>query len=275
MQKNLKSSYTLHKGKIASTLFFEASTRTNLSFQSAAQRLGMSTIQYVHEASSSKKGESVSDTIKIVSSYSDIIAIRHPQEGVARLAGDICEIAVVNAGDGKNQHPSQTLIDLYTIEKSKGKIDGLNVTLLGDLKHARTMRSLLYALSMFGANVTLISPKGLEMDSSVICESKDNFGTKITQSNEINLKDSDVVYVGRIHTERFEDSYLAKKLQSQFRICASLLKNVKKDMILLHPLPKIDEIPAEIDSSSHAHYFEQAKNGVPVRMAILHDCLSR
>jgi len=275
MEQNLKSKYTLHPDKLAATMFFEASTRTNLSFQSAAQRLGMGVIPYVHEGSSSKKGESLQDTIKVVAGYADILVIRHSQEGVARLAADICDIPVINAGDGKNQHPTQTLIDLYTIKKSKSKIENLNVFLLGDLKYARTMRSLVYALAMFGANITLISPKGLELDPQVIAESKQNFGANITQTNEMDIKGADVVYAGRIHKERFEDPYKAQKVQAEFRISPKILEHAKKDMILMHPLPKIDEIPPEIDSSPHAHYFTQARNGVPVRMAILHDCLAK
>jgi len=275
MEKDTGSKYSLHTGKLAATLFFEASTRTNLSFQSAAQRLGMNPVPYVHEASSSKKGESLSDTIKVVAGYADIMVIRHSKEGVARLAADLCDIPVINAGDGKNQHPTQTLIDLYTIQKSKGKIENLNVSLLGDLKYARTMRSLVYALSMFGANITLISPKGLELDSEVILESKKKFGANIIQKHDMNIKDADVVYAGRIHKERFEDPYTAQKVQAEFRISPKILEHAKKEMILMHPLPKIDEIPPEVDSSPHAHYFTQARNGVPVRMAILHDCLTK
>ncbi|MFH0927729.1 MAG: aspartate carbamoyltransferase, partial [Candidatus Micrarchaeota archaeon] len=246
-----------------------------LSFQSAAQRLGMNPVPYNHETSSSKKGESLTDTIKIVSGYADIAIIRHAQEGVPRLAADICDIPVINAGDGKNQHPTQTLIDLYTIQKAKGKIEGLNITLLGDLKHARTMRSLAYALSMFGANMGFISPKGLEMDEEVISECKKLFSANITQSHEMQIKGADVVYAGRVHKERFDDPYKAQKLQEEFRISPKILEDAKEGMILMHPLPKIDEIPPEVDSSPHAHYFQQAKNGVPVRMAILHDCLTK
>ncbi|MFA6531134.1 MAG: aspartate carbamoyltransferase, partial [Candidatus Micrarchaeia archaeon] len=177
-------------------------------------------------------------------------------------------------GDGGNQHPTQTLIDLYTMRKHKGKIAGLNVALAGDLKHARTMHSLLYALGMFGANVKLMSPKGLEMDKETIDEVKKKFDAKIEFKSEFDVNGIDVLYVCRIQAERFADPLEAKRVQEQFYISMENLKGAKSDMIIMHPLPKVNEIAPEIDNSKHAKYFEQAHYGVPVRMAVLEYVLS-
>ncbi|VVB57119.1 Aspartate carbamoyltransferase [uncultured archaeon] len=269
MEKNLFTSHEKFQGKVAATLFFEPSTRTHLSFQTAAQRLGMSVVPYTHSNSSSVKGESLQDTLKIVDGYADALIIRHPAEGSARWAAEVCKHPVINAGDGGNQHPTQTLIDLYAIQKARGKIKGLNVSLIGDLAHARAMRSLLLALGMFGAKVKLIAPKGLEMSEAVVEEAREKFGAQIETSEQLDLAGADVAYVCRIQKERFSDPYQAAKLQASFRIMPELLKSAKDDMILMHPLPKIDEIPPEVDASPHAYYFQQAACGVPVRMAVL------
>ena len=255
--------------KIVATMFFEASTRTNMSFQTAAKRVGMETLPFYAEYSSTSKGETFRDTVKIIAGYADLLVIRHPLEGTARLAADIVDKPVINAGDGGNQHPSQTLIDLYSMIKLKEKLEGLNVVLLGDLKYARAMRSLLHGLAMFGANATLASPKGLEMDPSVIEELKQQFGANISETNSVELNDCDVLYVCRIQKERFSDLYEAEKVQKEFRVSPELLKKAKKDMAILHPLPKIDEIPKEVDETHFAKYFEQARNGIPVRMGIM------
>ena len=264
------------KNRIIATLFFEPSTRTRLSFQAAAQRLGASVINFESVAlTSMAKGETFVDTIKIVDGYADLLAIRHSLEGSVRLAANVAKHPVVNGGDGGNQHPTQTLIDLYTIKKVKKRLDGLCVHLVGDLKYARTMRSLLYGLGMFGADVTLVSPKGLEMDKGVIEEAKTLFSMNIKQTHELDLKGADVAYVCRIQKERFADPYEAEKLQKEFKITEEQLKGVKDDLVILHPLPKIDEIDPAIDSSKHATYFEQAKLGVPMRMAIIMKLLGR
>ncbi|MBI5047296.1 aspartate carbamoyltransferase [Candidatus Micrarchaeota archaeon] len=260
-------------GKILATLFFEASTRTKLSFHSAALRSGMQYIDFQPENSSLKKGESYRDTIKIVSGYADALAIRHPKEGAARLAADITDKPIVNCGDGGNQHPSQTLIDLYTIRKNKGRITNLNVTLLGDLKHARAMRSLLYGLGMFGANVTLVAPHGLEIEEDYIEEVKKKFRFKIVNEKKLNLEKTDVLYVCRIQQERFSDPYEAKRIMDEFMVKEEDLKDGKEDLIILHPLPKINEIESGIDTMPQAKYFEQAHNGVPVRQAVLEQVL--
>jgi aspartate carbamoyltransferase catalytic subunit len=263
------------QNKILATLFFEPSTRTKLSFQTAAIRNGMNYIDFIPEMSSLKKGESFIDTIKIVSCYADVLVVRHPREGSARLAADVSDKPVINAGDGGNQHPTQTLVDLYTIKKKKGKIAGLHIALSGDLKHARTMRSLLYALAIFGADVTLMAPKGLEMDRETVDEVKKKFDVKITTKNEFDVSDVDVLYTCRIQTERFADPLEAKRVEEQFFVSLDSLKGAKDDLIILHPLPKLNEIAPEIDNSKYAKYFEQAQYGVPVRMAIIDYVLSK
>jgi len=257
------------KGKVLATLFFEPSTRTKLSFQAASLRAGMEYIDFSPETSSLKKGESFEDTIRTVTGYADVLVVRHPTEGSARLAADIIDRPVINGGDGGNQHPTQTLIDLYSIKKAKGRIKGLNVTLLGDLKHARTMRSLAYALGMFQAKVTLVSPPGLEMDPAYVKELEDRFGLKVTVTNEPDYSKADVLYVCRIQQERFADPLEAKRVTERFRVKREDLKDAKEDLAIFHPLPKINEIESSIDTMKQARYFEQAHNGIPVRQAVL------
>jgi len=269
MEALLKSGKKIVDNKIVATMFFEPSTRTNMSFQAAAKRLGADVISFNSESSSSKKGESLIDTVKIIDGYADVLVIRHPGEGAARVADRAAKHPVVNAGDGGNQHPTQTLIDLYTIKKCKGEIEGLNVQLVGDLKHARAMRSLVLGLAMFGARITLVSPKGLEMDREIIEEARGRHKADIEELNAIDLSDCDVLYVCRVQKERFADQYEAAKVQHEFRISEEYLENAKAGMIILHPLPKIDEIPEAVDESPMARYFQQAKYGVPVRMAVL------
>ncbi|MBN2477939.1 aspartate carbamoyltransferase [Candidatus Micrarchaeota archaeon] len=259
----------MESGNVVATLFFEPSTRTKLSFQTAASRLGMKYIDFHTEFSSLKKGESFTDTIKNIDGYVDIIIMRHPKEGAARLAAEVAESPVVNGGDGGNQHPTQALLDLYTIKKTKGKIAGVNFNLVGDLKHARTMHSLLYFLSMFKANVKLISPKGLELDPELIDEVKEKFNAKVEISNELSVEGADVLYACRIQAERFADPYEAKRVQKEFSITAEHLKGAKDDLVIMHPLPKVKEIALEIDHTPYAKYFEQAWNGIPTRMAVL------
>lgn len=257
------------QGKILATLFFEPSTRTKLSFQSAALRNRMGYLDFQPETSSLKKGESFSDTIKVVSGYADALVVRHPREGAARLAADLTDKPVINAGDGANQHPSQTLIDLFSIRRNKGRIGGLNVTLLGDLKYARAMRSLVYGLAMFGAKVTLVSPEGLGLDEEYLDEVKKAFDFKVEVRNEPEFSDADVLYVCRIQQERFADPYEAKRMTEKFMVRKSDLENTREDLIILHPLPKIGEIEPSIDGMKQAKYFEQAHFGIPVRQAVL------
>jgi aspartate carbamoyltransferase catalytic subunit len=237
--------------------------------------MGMTYLDFLPELSSLKKGESFADTIKTVEGYADVLIVRHAKEGSARLAADMSAKPIINGGDGGNQHPTQTLIDLFSIKRMKGKISGLNVTLLGDLKHARTMRSLVYGLAMFGANVTLVAPKGLEMDPEYLKEVEKKFGLKVKVKSEPEFKDADVLYVCRIQAERFADPYEAQSVIKKFRIDKSDLDGAKKDLAILHPLPKINEIDPEIDKMPQARYFEQAHYGVPLRMAIVDYVLRR
>lgn len=274
MEKYAAEGTSLLDGKVVATLFFEPSTRTRLSFQAAAQRLGAEVIDFgVASGTSVAKGESIADTIRIVDGYADLIVVRHAVEGTARLAADLAVHPVVNAGDGGNQHPTQTILDLYTIKKLKGKISGQNIYLVGDLKYGRVMRSLLYGLGMFGASAKLVSPKGLEMDPAAVKEVKEKFGMEVEETNEMDLAGADVIYACRIQKERFSDVYEAEKIQKEFRVTMKQIEGCRKDMIILHPLPKIDEIDPDIDRTPHAKYFEQAKNGVPVRMAIIADLI--
>lgn len=258
-----------HSGKVVATLFFEPSTRTKLSFQTAASRLGMKYIDFHSEMSSLKKGESFTDTIKNIDGYVDIIVMRHPEEGSARLAAEVAESPVINGGDGGNQHPTQAMLDLYTIKKLRGKVKGLNFNLTGDLKHARTMQSLVYMLAMFGADIKLTSPRGLEMDSELIKEVQEKFKVKIEQVNELSVEGTDILYACRIQKERFADPYEAMSIQKKFSITKKNLTGAKDDLIILHPLPKVGEIDLEIDHTPYAKYFEQAWNGIPTRMAVL------
>jgi aspartate carbamoyltransferase catalytic subunit len=262
----------LMESKILGTLFFEPSTRTRLSFTSAMQRLGGNVMGFEGvDVTSVAKGESLTDTIKTVERYCDLIVIRHPMEGAARLAANASTKPVINGGDGGNQHPTQTLLDLYTIKKMKGKIKGLNVTLLGDLKYARTMRSLATALAMFDANLTLVSPKGLEMSNDILNEIEKNFNIKPRQIYDVDagVKDADVIYICRIQKERFEDKFEAEKLQKTFRISPDILKSCKEEVAILHPLPKVTEIDPRVDDMKCAKYFDQTFYGVPIRMAII------
>ena len=262
----------LMEGKILGTLFFEPSTRTRLSFTSAMQRLGGNVMGFEGvNVTSVAKGESLTDTIKTVERYCDLIVIRHPMEGTARLAANVSTKPVINGGDGGNQHPTQTLLDLYTIKKMKGKIKGLNVTLLGDLKYARTMRSLATALAMFDANLTLVSPKGLEMSKDILGEIEKNFNMKPRQMYDIEtgVKDADVIYICRIQKERFEDKFEAEKIQKAFKITPEVLKSCKEEVAILHPLPKVTEIDPRVDDMKCAKYFDQTFYGVPIRMAII------
>jgi len=267
-----KEKLDLLSGKILANLFFEPSTRTRLSFATAMQKLGGEVIGFEEIGTTSlAKGETLADTIKVVEKYSDVIVIRHPKEGSARFAAEISEKPVINAGDGANQHPTQTLLDLYTINKLKGRIEGLKVALVGDLKHGRVMRSLAYGLAMFKASLTFVSPVGLEFPEDFTREIVEKFDCEIIQTDNIasGIKNADVIYVCRIQKERFEDAYEAEKVQKSFMLDAKTIEKTKEDAIILHALPRTVEIDRSIDKTQKAKYFEQAYYGVPVRMAIL------
>ncbi len=263
------------QGKIIANLFFEPSTRTRMSFECAAMRLGIDVMDVSQmSATSMAKGESLSDTIHIIDSYCDAMVLRHPHDGAARLAANIAEHPVINAGDGAGSHPTQTLLDLFTMKRSKGEIDGLNIALVGDLKYGRTVHSLSDALTKFGANLTFVAPESLQMPKDIIgsLKSKGCNPVKTAKLEDI-IEDADVLYVTRIQRERFPDPTEYQKVAGTYRIDNQLLSKAKKDLIVMHPLPRIDEIAPEVDNTSHAKYFEQAFNGIPVRMALLYTIL--
>ena len=259
------------RGKVLSSLFFEPSTRTRLSFESSMNRLGGKVIGFSDpSATSQRKGESLADTIKMADSYSDVIVIRHSQEGAARLAAEFAGVPVINAGDGAGQHPTQCLLDLFTIKSEKKKIEKNKIVLLGDLKYGRTVHSLAYALSLYKTHLTFVSPVNLRMPKEVIEECKE-LGVEPTQTSNLEkaIKDADVLYVTRIQKERFPDAEEYNKVVDSYKINNELLQNTKDDLIIMHPLPRVTEIHPEVDKTSHALYFKQAFNGVPVRMALL------
>ena len=266
------------KGKIIATLFFEPSTRTKMSFESAAFRLGAQVLQLPPlELSSVKKGESFSDTIKMVESYSDVIVVRHPNDGAARLASTTSQKPVLNAGDGSNQHPSQTLLDLYTIKDEKGTLNNLSIAFVGDLKYGRTVHSLVKALTHFNPVIYFVAPKILQMPSYLIDDlDKNNIKYEILEDFRDCLDKIDVFYMTRIQKERFPDIEDYEKLKGVYVINKkNILGKCKEDMIILHPLPRVDEISTDLDDTKHALYFKQAKNGIPIRQAMMMKVLDK
>ena len=266
------------KGKIIATLFFEPSTRTKMSFESAAFRLGAQVLQLPPlELSSVKKGESFSDTIKMVESYSDVIVVRHPNDGAARLASTTSQKPVLNAGDGSNQHPSQTLLDLYTIKDEKGTLNNLSIAFVGDLKYGRTVHSLVKALTHFNPVIYFVAPKILQMPSYLIDDlDKNNIKYEILEDFRDCLDKIDVFYMTRIQKERFPDIEDYEKLKGVYIINKkNILGKCEEDMIILHPLPRVDEISTDLDDTKHALYFKQAKNGIPIRQAMMMKVLDK
>ena len=266
------------KGKIIATLFFEPSTRTKMSFESAAFRLGAQVLQLPPlELSSVKKGESFSDTIKMVESYSDVIVVRHPNDGAARLASTTSQKPVLNAGDGSNQHPSQTLLDLYTIKDEKGTLNNLSIAFVGDLKYGRTVHSLVKALTHFNPVIYFVAPKILQMPSYLIDDlDKNNIKYEILEDFRDCLDKIDVFYMTRIQKERFPDIEDYEKVKGVYVINKkNILGKCKEDMIILHPLPRVDEISTDLDDTKHALYFKQAKNGIPIRQAMMMKVLDK
>ena len=258
------------KGKILATLFFEPSTRTRLSFEAAMLKLGGSTIGFADaEIASVRKGENLADTVRTVENYADIIALRHPLEGAAKLAAEFSKVPILNAGTGAEEHPTQAFMDLYTVQKEKGKIDGLKIALVGDLRYGRTVHSLAYALSLYNIELYLISPESLRMLHEVIRAIKNKIPIIEDTNLEKIIPQIDVLYVTRIQKERFPDLAEYAKVKGIYKIDLKTLKSAKKDMIILHPLPRVDEIAAEVDSEPQARYFQQVWNGIVVRMALL------
>ena len=261
----------LLQGKILATLFFEPSTRTRLSFESAMNKLGGRVIGFASaQVSSTSKGESLSDSVKIVEGYSDVIVMRHSIEGAARLAAESTNIPVINAGDGANQHPTQTFLDIYTILKSKGTLEGLSVGFLGDLKYGRTVHSLVHALSHFNTKMYFISPLSLRMPREDIEYLKSKKIKFVEEDNLLKVsKKLDVLYNTRIQKERFPDLLDYEKVKGVYVLDKGFLDHIKPGLKILHPLPRVDELSPELDNTENAAYFEQARNGVPVRQALL------
>jgi aspartate carbamoyltransferase catalytic subunit len=258
-------------GRILANLFFEPSTRTRLSFESAMARAGGRCIDISQPQSSSVvKGETLADTIRMVEGYSDAIVLRHPHEGAARLAAHFSTKPVINAGDGAGQHPTQTLLDLFTIRQQVGGIAGKKVVLVGDLKYGRTAHSLAEALAMFGADLTFVAPALLQMPKETAKQlEKEGARARLCSTLEEVIAEADVLYVTRIQKERFPDPSEYQKVAGSYRVDNVLLREAKKNLVIMHPLPRVDEIAPEVDSTENAKYFDQAFNGVPVRMALL------
>jgi len=270
MEPIAKTGTNTLKGKILATLFFEPSTRTRLSFEAAMQKLGGSTIGFSDaETSSTKKGENFVDTIRTVENYADAIALRHSLEGAAAVAVEYSKVPIINSGTGAQEHPTQALIDLYTIQKEKGQIDNLKIAIMGDLRYGRTVHSLARALMNYNVELFLVSPEALQIQGSILREIKNKIVVVETRSLEEIMSEIDVLYVTRIQQERFPDPTEYAKLKGAYRIDQKTIKAAKKDMIILHPLPRVDEIAPEIDQTAHARYFQQVGNGLFVRMAIL------
>ncbi len=263
----------LLKNKVVASCFFEPSTRTRLSFETAVQRLGGTIIGFDNGGNTSlaKKGETLADSVQVISSYVDAFVMRHPQEGAARLAAEFSNgVPVVNGGDGANQHPTQTLLDLFSIYETQGRLDNLNVALVGDLKYGRTVHSLTQALAKFDNNrFFFIAPDALAMPD-YICEELDEAGIPYSLHNEMSgvLPELDILYMTRVQKERFDESEYAH-IKSAFILSADLLGNARENLKVLHPLPRVDEITTDVDKTPHAYYFEQAENGVYAREALL------
>lgn len=261
----------LLKGRILACIFYEPSTRTRLSFETAMQRLGGGVIGFAGaEATSVVKGETLADTIRMVSGYADAVVLRHPREGAARLATEFSTVPIVNAGDGAGQHPTQTLLDLFTIRSETGRLEGLTISLVGDLRYGRTVHSLALALSKFGNTINLVSPEGLEMPSEVTdyLKARGLLGTACRSPEEV-IASTDILYATRIQKERFPDLVEYERVAGLYRVDPDLLSRGPDGLIVMHPLPRVNEITPEVDAMPQAKYFQQAFNGVPVRMALL------
>lgn len=256
-------------GKLLGTLFYEPSTRTRLSFEAAMQRLGGGTIGFAEAGvSSATKGENLNDTVRIVSEYTDALVIRHDMEGTARYVAELVDVPVINAGDGAGQHPTQTLLDLYTMQRLLGKIGKLHVALVGDLKYGRTVHSLAYALAKFDVKMSFVAPKELKMPKEILHDlSKQGIHVNETEDIHDVLNYADVLYVTRIQKERFPDPQEYSKIKGAYLINAKLLEG--SNTIVMHPLPRVDEISHDVDNTPYGKYFQQAFYGVPVRMALL------
>ena len=267
----------LLEGKVVATLFFEPSTRTRLSFETAANRLGARVIGFADpKITSGTKGESLKDTIKLVSNYADVIIMRHYLEGAARYASEVTNVPIINAGDGSNQHPSQTMLDMYSIFKTQGTLDNLHIHLVGDLKYGRTVHSLLMAMRHFNPTFHFIAPKELEMpeEYKIYCHQHNIRFTEGTDLNEDVISTADILYMTRVQKERFTDLMEYERVKDAYILGADMLTRAKDNMKILHPLPRINEIKADVDDNPHAYYFQQAQNGLYAREALICDVLN-
>ncbi len=264
------------EGKVVATLFFEPSTRTRLSFETAANRLGARVIGFADpKATSSTKGETLKDTIKMVSNYADVIVMRHKLEGAALYASEVTDTPIINAGDGANLHPSQTMLDLYSIYKTQGRLENLNIYMVGDLKYGRTVHSLLMSLSKYNPTFHFIAPKELEMPLEYKAYCKERGVRYIEQQDFTSdtIADADIIYMTRVQRERFTDLMEYERVKDAYILRYDMLSKCKPTMKILHPLPRVNEIEQEVDNSPHAYYFEQAGNGLFAREALICDVL--
>lgn len=260
----------LLQGKVLANMFFENSTRTRMSFETAMKRLGGSVLNFSSVGTSVSKGETLYDTMQMIDGYADVAAIRHPRQGAAQYSADAVGIPILNAGDGAGNHPTQTMLDLFTIRQAHGSLNGLNVVLVGDLRYGRTAHSLSHALVRFGASLTLVSPNSLKMPVEIVSDLRIH-GSDVTETESLNeqITGADVIYMTRIQKERFPDEEEYAKVAGIYKIEATDLTGAKESMIVMHPLPRVDEISPSVDSTEFARYFQQAFNGVPTRMSLL------
>ena len=267
----------LLEGKVVATLFFEPSTRTRLSFETAANRLGARVIGFTDpKVTSSSKGETLKDTIKMVSNYADVIVMRHKLEGAALYASEVTDVPIINAGDGSNLHPSQTMLDLYSIWKTQGRLDDLNIYMVGDLKYGRTVHSLLMSMRKYNPTFHFIAPKELEMpdEYKLYCQKEGIRYVEQTDFTEDTISDADILYMTRVQRERFTDLMEYERVKDAYILRADMLGKCRENMRILHPLPRVNEIEQEVDDSPHAYYFQQAQNGLYAREALICQALN-
>ncbi len=271
LEMKQKSPGPILQGHVMASCFFEPSTRTRLSFEAAMKRLGGEVIGFADDSSTAaKKGESLYDSMKIIGLYSDVVVIRHPLEGAARQAAEATDKPVINAGDGANEHPTQTLLDLFTIQECQGKLDGVRIAFVGDLLYGRTVHSLAYALRLFDARLYFVSPASLQMPEYV-CDELKKAGIPFSFHNSIEevIGKCDILYMTRVQKERFANLEEYNRVKDHFILTASSLEKAKEGLRVLHPLPRVNEIAQDVDDTGHAYYFPQAENGLYVRQALL------
>lgn len=262
----------LLEGKVVATLFFEPSTRTRLSFETAVNRLGGRVIGFSDaNTTSSSKGETLKDTIKMVSNYVDLIVMRHYLEGAARYASEVTDVPIINAGDGANQHPSQTMLDLYSIYKTQGTLENLTITLVGDLKYGRTVHSLIMAMRYFNPTFRFVACKelGMPIEYKVFCDENGIRYSEHTDFSQEVINSSDIIYMTRVQRERFADIMEYERVKDLYNLNNSMLTGARENMRILHPLPRVNEISQDVDDNPHAYYFDQARNGLYARQAII------